>query len=104
MHCQRPAHLPTGDGLQTGLVPGAYVGMGDAGPGCFKGGTDVTLGRHRLNTRCVYRYMACAPHAGATSGRCISRTRKLFEQELTGTSAPSGLCNFKGAVLCNLQT
>ena len=31
-------------GTQTGLVPGADIGMGGAGPGCFKGGTDVTKG------------------------------------------------------------
>lgn len=31
--------------LQAGLVPIAYVGMGDSGVGCFTTGTDVTLGR-----------------------------------------------------------
>ena len=30
--------------MQTGLVPGAQIGMGGAGPGCFKAGTDIGKG------------------------------------------------------------
>lgn len=31
-------------GLQAGLVPGSYIGMGNSGTGCFDTGAGVTLG------------------------------------------------------------
>ena len=40
--------LNSDDAVQCGLVPNAQIGMGGAGPGCFKAGTDVTDGESLL--------------------------------------------------------
>lgn len=56
--------------MQAGLVPDAYVGMGNTGVGCFKPAAGITNGGLQL------KYFVECPRQGFTAEEVVSRSAR----------------------------